>query len=413
MKEYPELLKGADRCLNHLCREIGNRSVGSPGNLRATAWFRDRAEELGWEVESHRLSVVDWEGAPVILETGGISFAAFPSPYSMGCDTEGGIVPVSTVEELELLPSCPGLLFLHGEIAREQIMPKNFRFYNPPLHHRIRSRIEELAPPAVITATGRNSALAGGVYPFPMFEDGDFDVPSVFMTEEEGRRLLETARGTCRLLSPCVRIPSGAWNVMARRGDPSRGRVVITAHIDAKKGTPGAIDNATGVTVLLLLAELLQHHTGTPALELVPFNGEDYYSVPGQMDYIDRFGSTFGNILLNINIDGAGLNTGKTAFSLFDLPGPVERILRKVMEEHSGIVEGPRWPQGDHSIFLQYGRPALAVSSKWFIDNMETQDITHTERDDISIVDTRRVAGAAVALHSFIVALGSSLQGEA
>ncbi len=273
MREYPELLEGAEYCLKTLCSEFGNRSVGSPGNLRATAWFRDRVEELGWEVESHRLSVVDWEGAPVTLESGGKSFTAFPSPYSMGCDTEGAIVPVSTVEELELLPSCPGLLFLHGEIAREQIMPKNFRFYNPPLHHRIRSRIEELAPRAVVTATGRNSALAGGAYPFPMFEDGDFDVPSVFITEEEGRRLLETPPGTCRLFSPCRRIPAQAWNIIARRGDPARGRVVITAHIDAKKGTPGAIDNATGVTVLLLLAELLGDHTGTPALELVPSTG--------------------------------------------------------------------------------------------------------------------------------------------
>ncbi len=188
--------------------------------------------------------------------------------------------------------------------------------------------------------------------------------------------------------------------------------MVITAHIDAKKGTPGAIDNATGVTVLLLLAELLGDHSGTPALELVPFNGEDYYSVPGQMDYIDRFGSTFDDILLNINIDGAGLYTGKTAFSLFDLPGPMEGMLREVMAGYSDIVEGARWPQGDHSIFLQYGIPALAVSSKWFIDNMETQDITHTERDNLSIVDSRRVAGAAMALHRFLAALGSNVRGE-
>jgi aminopeptidase YwaD len=407
-----EPLKTAERCLKALCTEFGNRSVGSPGNLRATAWFRDRVAELGWEVESHRLSVVDWEGAPVTLESGDNHFAAFPSPYSMGCDTRGRIVPVSTFEELESLSSCHGLLLLHGEIAREQIMPKNFHFYNPPLHGKIVSLIEGLGPPALITATGRNSALAGGAYPFPLFEDGDLDVPSVFMTEEEGRRLLGSAEGTFRLVSPCRRIPSEAWNVIARRGDPSLGKVVITAHIDAKKGTPGAIDNATGVTVLLLLAEMLGDYTGTPALELVPFNGEDYYSVPGQMDYIERFGSSFENILLNINIDGAGFHTGETAFSLFDLPGSMERVLRDAMASSPGIVEGPLWPQGDHSIFLQYGIPALAVSSKWFIDNMETQDITHTESDNLSIVDSRRVVGAAMALHRFLAALGSNVQGE-
>ncbi|MEZ4997668.1 MAG: hypothetical protein R2758_09480 [Bacteroidales bacterium] len=32
----------------------------------------------------------------------------------------------------------------------------------------------------MIGATGRSSALAGGVYPFPLIEDGDFDIPSVY-----------------------------------------------------------------------------------------------------------------------------------------------------------------------------------------------------------------------------------------
>jgi hypothetical protein len=35
--------------------------------------------------------------------------------------------------------------------------------------------------------------------------------------------------------------------------------------------------------------------------------------------------------------------------------------------------------------------PAIAVSSKWLIDNLEEQDITHIEGDNIDIIDPDRL----------------------
>ena len=46
---------------------------------------------------------------------------------------------------------------------------------------------------AIIAATGRDPGLAGGVYPFPLIEDGDFDIPSVYMKDVEGDRLADYA----------------------------------------------------------------------------------------------------------------------------------------------------------------------------------------------------------------------------
>ena len=42
----------------------------------------------------------------------------------------------------------------------------------------------------LICITGSNAVLAGGVYPFALIEDGDFDILSVYMAEEEGAKLL-------------------------------------------------------------------------------------------------------------------------------------------------------------------------------------------------------------------------------
>jgi aminopeptidase YwaD len=72
------------------------------------------------------------------------------------------------------------------------------------------------------------------------------------------------------------------------------------------------------------------------------------------------------------------------------------------MEEHPSISEGVQWVQGDHSIFVQFGVPAIAVSSQWFLDNMATQDITHTPKDNPSIVDLNKIVEIAEAISEII-----------
>ena len=141
---------------------------------------------------------------------------------------------------------------------------------------------------------------------------------------------------------------------------------------------------------------------GKYGIELVPLNGEDYYSVPGQMLDIHNNRANFNNILLNINIDGAGYKEGKSAFSFYDVPQAYERTAKSLLKGVDGATIGPQWTQGDHSIFLQYGCSALAVSSLWFIENMDSQDITHTEKDSLAIVDVGRVAEIAEALDALL-----------
>jgi len=385
--------------LETLCKEILERSVGSEGNRRATSFFEKELSSLGWQTEMSELDVLDWEDGGATLQVADQSFNVLVSPYSLGCSVQAPLISVSCLEELERQEISGTILLLSGDIAKEQLMPKNFVFYNPEEHQNIIALLEQKQPAAIISATGRNAALAGGVYPFPMIEDGDFDIPSVYTTEAEGKNLLSCIGKSAILESRSTRIPAKAYNVIARKGKDMAKRIVITAHIDAKKGTPGAIDNATGVATLLLLAELLKDYDGDRMLEIVAFNGEDYYAVPGQMDYIGKNQDHFESIVLNINIDGAGYKEGKTALSFFNVPEAMKAMCNDMLVKYDGITEGIQWPQGDHSIFIQHGCPAIAVSSQWFIDHIDSQEITHTPKDNIAIVDCRKVIEIAEALN--------------
>jgi aminopeptidase YwaD len=388
--------------LKKLCVEIPERCVGSDGNRTATRFFEMEIASFGWETETQEFDAMDWEEGGAHLLSGDADFEVFVSPYALGCNVEAQLVSASSVDELAGLAMDGKILFLHGEIAKEQLMPKNFVFYNPEEHQRIISLLEKGGPQAIVCATGRNAALAGGVYPFPLIEDGDFDIPSVYMTEQEGGRLLPYANKTVTLRSVSKRSAGKGENVIARKGKNSNGRIVVTAHIDAKKGTPGAIDNATGVVVLLLLAKLLEDYEGERRIEIVAFNGEDYYAAPGQMLYIRENQERFHEILLNINIDGAGYKEGKSAFSFYDLPEEIKKKTNEVLRKFDGIIEGVPWFQGDHSIFIQNGRPAIAVSSEWFTNNVDSQEITHTPKDNPGIVDSHKIVEIAEALNMLV-----------
>lgn len=397
-----ELQKQTKEHLDFLCSAITERRVGSQGNREATDYAKKEFSKYDWTVNETELSVIDWETSGASLHCGSESFEVFSSPYSLGCFIEGELLSVDTMEKLEKSSLKGKIVLLHGPIAAEQIMPKNFVFYNPEEHQKLISILEQGQPVAIISATERNSACAGGVYPFPLFEDGDFNIPSVFMKDTEGEKLLKYTGKNVRLKSQAKRIPEKAYNIVARTGNLQGKKIVISAHIDAKIGTPGAIDNATGVTVLFLLAQLLKDYQGPYCLELAAFNGEDYYAVPGQMKYIEQNHDNFGNVALNINIDGAGYHEGPTAFSPFGVPDAIQQELSSLFGKYEHIESGLPWVQSDHSIFIQYGCPAIAVSSKWFIENMETQQITHTPGDNLSIVNYDRVTECALAIGDLI-----------
>ncbi len=398
-----ELLKNADYYMNYLCNELIERSVGSESNRKATDYFKNCIEKYGWEIESQKFDAMDWKYTDAKIICNNHVFELNVGPYSLGIDIEAELDEASSIEELEAKDLTGKIILLHSEIVREQLMPKNFVFYNPEEHQRIIKALEKSGVKAIIAATGLNSALAGGAYPFPFIEDGDFDIPNVYMKDVDGDELLKYLGSKVKLISQSERINGYGYNIIGRKGDINKPKIVITAHIDAKKNSPGAIDNASGVAVLMLLAELLEGIQTKNCIELIAFNGEDYYAVPGQMKYIESKAGDFSDILFNINIDGAAYFEGDSAVSFYNIDENMKNSAIEKMKLFENFSEGVQWVQGDHSIFLQFGIPAIAISSKWFTDNMESQTITHTPKDNLSIVDKEKIVEIALFIKELLV----------
>jgi len=393
----------ARRYLDVLCGVKPNRRTGSPGNREATDFFARTIRPWGYEIDAAPFPCLDWERAGTSLTRGGKSFDVRVSPYSLGCDVTAVLKAVSTVEELERCDCGGEILLMKGGICAEQLMPKNFVFYNPDHHKRVYALLEAKRPAALITATGRNPALVGGLHPYPLICDGDFDIPSVFCTEAVGEEIGRGAGGTARLKIDARRIPATACNVIARKNADAERKIVVSAHVDAYEDAPGASDDASGIAVELLLAEMLVGYRGGMGIEIVAFNGEDHYSAGGQIDYLRRFGGEFEKIAVAVNIDDVGYIRGRTAYSFFECPDEILQKACAAFGASAEMVKGEPWYQGDHMIFVQAGRPAIALTSENMAELM--RDITHTSRDVPDIVDCAKLVEVARALERFVTRL--------
>lgn len=384
-----------------LCNEFGNRHVGSPGNKESTNYAKRVLASFGFETREKLFDCMEWEASQnVRLEAGGRNWPAQAGPYSLPFNGEGELIAISTLDELEHADITGRVVLLHGDIAREQVMPKNFVFYNPPHHQKLVSLLESERPAALICATGKNPGTAGSIYPFPLFEDGDFDIPSVTMKDMDGVRLLEHVGSTVRLSFESRRIPSTGTNVIGSKGGVGTPNVIFCAHIDAKKDTPGALDNGAGVATLLGLAANLAHYRGEQRIEIAFLNGEDYYAVPGQMQYLADLGARIREIDLVVNLDALGHRDADIAYSFYGCSDRVRNHAQAAFAQDPVFVEGDAWVQSDHTMFVMAGCPAIALTSSDF--GWLCQEITHTPKDATNLVDCHKLATTALALKRFV-----------
>ena len=395
-----ELERHADQYLQFLCDQLRTRQTGKADNRKATDFFSDTIEQLGFEVAKPRFECMDWSAGELSLRVDGEPVEAWISPYSPGVELEAPLAHISTLDELKMQDLRGKILLMTDELVKEQLMPKNFPFYNPEHHQEITAVLEAKQPAALLTATGKDPQMAGGVYPFPVFEDGDFDIPSVYIKDVDGKRLAAHAGKTATLLIDARRQPSYGFNVIARRGKADVPRLVFCAHIDAKAGTPGALDNASGVITLLLLAERLKDYTGETPIEITAINGEDYYAASGEIEYLRSSLGPAEDVLLALNIDGAGYLQGQTSYSFYGVPDDLTRSIQALFSGYPDLCEGQQWYQSDHSIFIQQAIPAMAYTSDQF--DALWSEIAHTPEDRPELVARKKLVDLSGALYELV-----------
>ena len=180
-------------------------------------------------------------------------------------------------------------------------------------------------------------------------------------------------------------------------------KICFSAHIDTKPITCGALDNASGVSVLLTLAEFIANTHCPFQIEFVLLNGEDYYSTPGEMAYMVGLTPDY---LLAVNVDGVGLRGSDTSISFYECSQELETHIMNCVKKTSGIERIEPWPMGDHMLFVNRGIPVVALTACNIFSILDT--VLHTPADDMKNIDLHTLDNIVIFLLNCLLAMSRS-----
>ncbi|MGC6769954.1 M28 family metallopeptidase [Enterococcus sp. LJL128] len=382
------------------------RPVGTRKNQELTDQIEKRLKRMGYSVSSLPFDCCTWEYGPSAICIGGQRFTVEPSPFS---EPFKGTEKVCTAETLEQLEHgvCEGkILLLSGVLTETPLSPKDYPFYYPDEHRQLINLIERKKPAAIVAAT--NPSELNGKTPHPLFEDGNFLIPSAVIDQQtfhQIRSLLTEKATAAELLIESAKQPAaGRQLIGSKKSSASAKRIIVGAHIDTQYGTPGALDNGMGAAVLLKTAELLAISDLT--VDIVPFTSEEYYEASGELAYLNMIDSE--PISLMINIDSPCHLGSQTAVSLYNFNEAYNQQLNEVLPVHSMIVKGKEWYAGDHAPFLFKGVPCMAVTSSDFFEG--ALQYTHTPNDTMDTVDSSLILPTANFVSDYILKISEMEQ---
>lgn len=368
--------------LLHLRRlvEPGPRPIGSSANQAAADYIHDQFSSLGYQVEEQPYDCIAFEEAGAVLEIDGQPAPVEVNPFSLPCDVRGAPLPLCSLAELDAADIGGRIVLFYGELASATISPKSW-FLKTERDDQILRRLENGRPAALIAPS------AASVEYLHLTLDWELDLPAATIPFETVLRLVQQPGSSLHLTLQGRRVPSQARNIVARKPGSGAQRVVLCAHFDTMINTPGAMDNAGGVSIILALAGLLREDELPYTLEFIAFNGEEYLPI-GDDEYVRRAGDTFEQILFALNIDGAGAAYTTTSITMMSAAAGFQAQVEKITAAYPGVTWVEPWPESNHSTFAMRGVPSLAVSS------VGARHLAHTPEDTLAVMSEKKIEEA-------------------
>ncbi|MDR0994250.1 MAG: M28 family peptidase [Verrucomicrobiota bacterium] len=383
------------RMMEMLVRE---RPVGTSGNREILAYVEKQFSEAGYAVDSLPLKCMTWEEGPSWLAIGNERLPILPGPFSPSFHGRAEGVFLHSLEELKASNLGGKLVVLLDELVQSPLQPKEYPFYYPDEHREIITALEEKPPAAILAATGRHPAC--GMEPFAVFADGNFRIPSAYVHAATGKALQRRGRIPMEICIDSTTQWVESRQLVAGRGAaPGVRRGVVCAHMDSAYHSPGALDNAAGLAMMLRLMERLKNGQAG-AIDFVPFNTEEYFGADGELAYLNRFHNLRKEVAWILNLDSPCHAGSRMAVSTYHLEEEKVRALEASMVEDGPVVSGAPWYAGDHIPFVMQGVPGLAVASSDLAED-GLKD-THTPGDVLSTVDVPQIEMGSRFLAEFI-----------
>ncbi len=360
-----------------LSQQIGPRPAGTPAYARAVDYIADQLARLGYTVERETFPFrfFDETRPPTLTVVGPTRADLHPLTLVYSAPTphdgiEGVVEPAGLAREEDLRGKhLDGRVAL---IARGQIL--------------FREKVANAATAGASAVIIYNDR-PGAVQQATLLQESK--IPAVLIPLDEGQRLLESVRAGPVRVTLVVSTMVGqrtAQNVIGiKTGTRAVNEIVVVgAHADSVKVSPGANDNGSGVAAVLEAARLLAKVPMARTVHFIAFGAEENGLIGSHFYTLSHARTVVGMINLDMVGRGAGLLVGNegSESSVVDL---AERVARRLGLQVRRFKLG----QSDHVSFEQAGIPSLFITTG-------DDDAIHTPGDVADRLDPTSVASAAM-----------------
>lgn len=347
--------------IRHLSETIGERPSGTPAERRAAGYLADQFSSLGLQVEVQEFRFLGWraKAGPLLrlLRPVEEDVRVAPVGYTGSTPPRGALGVLRRAGMESIIPGLhewPRYAVMNGDgkllayVLGNVDGPAISLFHNNPL----------FSAPMVVISSADNTRLEswlgqGEQVEIHLQSEAEYDPDMV------------------------------GHNVIATLPGRTAETVVACAHFDSVPGSPGAVDNASGVQVVFDLARRLSEERPGRTVKFILFGGEEDFLLGSR--YYVREAKSLGildEVKAVVNFD-----TVATGSRLVCRVGPesFEERVRSVLDrigagESFDLAFTPPWASSDHFPFAAEGVPALMlVLHPW--------DEYHTTADTMSVVD--------------------------
>lgn len=384
-----------------LTMEVGPRSAGSAGDAAAIRWAVEKLQSLGFRnVHTDEVSVPHWDRgtldvritAPYPQSVVATSLGGSPGTPAEGIEAE--VVRVESLAELRALSREQ----LEGRIAYiDHVMERFKTGAGYSVSTRIRSCghvvAAELGALATIIRSAGTSTHRVAHTGSMLKNNVPATIPAVALANADADILTYAIRSgkpvTVRLHSSARDLPRAlSANVVGEVpgiGELANEIVILGAHLDSWDLGTGAIDDGTGVAIVIAAAKMILESGESPrrTIRVVLFANEEF-GLSGAKQYALDHANSIDQHVVGLEADfGPGAVwkfSSQVAEDALDIVAELHQLLEPI-----GIERGDNKSSGgaDLGPLRRTGMPVLGLSA----DGTEYFDYHHTADDTLDKVD--------------------------
>jgi len=377
-----------------LCQEIGERHLGSVGEVKAAEYLKGEFWKSGHGAELEYYDAPGWvcHDFNIIYKDSNEPLNAYPCFYSNSCNVQGVPVVIDRWEEKNI-----DGLNLNGKICFVTLPTEVGA--NVMGRNEFAELLDSKGVILAIFISNYADTYNSKIVRTPHLKQ----MAVICLSGEEALRLAKNADSEISVVINAEKIDHRSPNVVAKLENGKK-RIVLGCHYDTAPDSPGAGDNASGTVAVLEIARLLKDRIKNYSIDFVSFSGEEYggmngYPIGSYM-YVEQHKESLQNIEYMINLDDIGFALGNVIVYTND-NGDFKQCLVDHFDDKNILVDSDNYQKtSDDYIFHMNG-----VKIAFLIGTANQYLPIHSPEDTVDKMSFEKTAAVVEAVAELIVKL--------